>query len=134
MMTTSVSSSLLYGSAAMKDRKPSAELDSQAFMQLLVAQLQNQDPLNSMDQNQFMQQLATMNSMQQQLELNSQLKSLVQSDQLSRALGLIGRTVSGTDGDRTLQGQVTGVTVSGGAVQLKLGDQVLPFAGLTTVT
>ena len=51
--------------------------DYNTFLQLLTTQLKNQDPLSPMDTNTFTQQLVAMNGVQQQLQTNSLLQTLV---------------------------------------------------------
>lgn len=48
----------------------------QSFLQLLVAQLQNQDPLNPQDGTQFVSQLAQMSSLEQELQMRQDLDSM----------------------------------------------------------
>jgi flagellar basal-body rod modification protein FlgD len=48
----------------------------QSFLQLLVAQLQNQDPLNPQDGTQFVSQLAQMSSLEQELQMREDLDSM----------------------------------------------------------
>lgn len=115
-------------------REPRQKLDSDAFLSLLVAQLRFQDPLKGTDQQAFMQQLATMSSMQQQFEINDQLKGLVTGEKFNQAVALIGRTVTGTDAKgETVSGQVTSVLASADGPVLKLGDQSLPFANVQRI-
>jgi flagellar basal-body rod modification protein FlgD len=66
------------------------------FLQLLTTQLQNQDPLSPMDTNQFTQQLVEFAGVEQQMQTNSTLTTLVslqQSAQTTQALSLVGATV-----------------------------------------
>jgi flagellar basal-body rod modification protein FlgD len=66
------------------------------FLQLLTTQLQNQDPLSPMDTNQFTQQLVMFAQVEQQMESNNQLSTLVslqQTAQSTQALALVGATV-----------------------------------------
>ena len=66
------------------------------FLQLLTTQLQNQDPLNPMDTNQFTQQLVEFAGVEQQMKTNDTLSTLVslqQSAQTTQALTLVGATV-----------------------------------------
>ncbi len=66
------------------------------FLQLLVTQLKNQDPLSPMDTNQFTQQLVEFASVEQQMKSNNSLSTLValeQSAQTTSALALVGATV-----------------------------------------
>ena len=66
------------------------------FLQLLTTQLQNQNPLDPLDTNQFTQQLVEFAQVEQQLKSNDSLATLVslqQTAQATSALGLVGATV-----------------------------------------
>ena len=71
------------------------------FLQLLTAQLQNQNPLDPLDTNQFTQQLVQFSSVEQQLKTNQFLEALIQSNELTaasnattQALSFIGKEVT----------------------------------------
>jgi flagellar basal-body rod modification protein FlgD len=67
----------------------------QTFLTLLTTQLQNQNPLDPLDTNQFTQQLVQFAGVEQQLKTNDQLTSLVslqQTAQSTQALGFVGKT------------------------------------------
>jgi flagellar basal-body rod modification protein FlgD len=67
----------------------------QTFLTLLTTQLQNQNPLDPLDTNQFTQQLVQFAGVEQQLKTNDQLASLVslqQTSQATQALGFVGKT------------------------------------------
>src|ERR1700760_3589524 len=69
----------------------------QTFLTLLTTQLQNQNPLDPLDTNQFTQQLVEFAGVEQQLKSNDQLSTLVslqQTAQNTQALGFVGQTVS----------------------------------------
>ena len=69
----------------------------QSFLTLLTTQLQNQNPLDPLDTNQFTQQLVQFAQVEQQLKSNDQLASLVkieQSAQSTQALVFVGQTVA----------------------------------------
>jgi flagellar basal-body rod modification protein FlgD len=81
------------------------------FLSLLTTQLKNQDPLDPLDTNQFTQQLVEFSGVEQQLNTNSYLQTLVQSTQNSQnnaAVSYIGKqiTSSGLDSD-LVNGQAT---------------------------
>jgi flagellar basal-body rod modification protein FlgD len=70
-----------------------------SFLTLLTTQLQNQNPLDPLDTNQFTQQLVEFASVEQQMNMNTQLQTLVslqQTAQNSQALGFVGKTVTVT--------------------------------------
>jgi flagellar basal-body rod modification protein FlgD len=67
----------------------------QTFLTLLTTQLQNQNPLDPLDTNQFTQQLVQFAGVEQQLKTNDQLSSLItlqQTAQSTQALGFVGKT------------------------------------------
>ncbi|MGN6117324.1 MAG: flagellar hook assembly protein FlgD [Nitrobacter sp.] len=66
----------------------------QTFLTLLTTQLQNQNPLDPLDTNQFTQQLVQFAGVEQQLKTNDQLSSLVslqQTTQATQALDFVGK-------------------------------------------
>jgi flagellar basal-body rod modification protein FlgD len=80
------------------DLKAGGQITRDDFMKLLIAQLQNQDPLKPMDNQEFAVQLATFNSLEQLIGVNEKLDSLVGKQGLSGQLNssaLIGKEVSG---------------------------------------
>lgn len=81
------------------------------FLSLLTTQLQNQNPLNPLDTNQFTQQLVEFSSVEQQLKSNDYLQTLVQATQNSSnnaAVSYIGKTVTSSGVNSDLKnGQAT---------------------------
>jgi len=81
------------------------------FLTLLTTQLQNQDPLNPMDSNQFTQQLVEFSQVEQQINTNDNLQKLidgVQSSQFASSVGYIGKSIEAT-------GAHAGIKADGGA-------------------
>lgn len=77
-------------------KQSQSSLDKDSFLKLLVAQMTHQDPTNPMQDTEFVAQLATFNSLEQQINTNKNLEALVQLNS-SSAVGYIGRLVSYTD-------------------------------------
>jgi flagellar basal-body rod modification protein FlgD len=97
------SSSSSSSSAAASNALASSQIagNFQSFLTLLTTQLQNQNPLSPLDTNQFTQQLVEFAGVQQQLNTNDSLATLVslqQTAQSTQALGFVGKTavVSGS--------------------------------------
>jgi flagellar basal-body rod modification protein FlgD len=103
-------------------------LDPQAFLQLLVAQLQYQDPSNPVDTSSFMQQTATLSQVQTMNAMSTTLTSLANAQQAQAATDLIGKNVTYSDSTGVQKtGTVTsasllatGATVSVGGVDVPL--------------
>jgi len=91
--------------AAATDAAGSQSLDKEAFLKLLVTQLQNQDPLSPMDNTTFLAQLAQFSSLEQMQNLNDNFTAFMGQNQMmnnSAAAGLIGRQVQANDDTVTL--------------------------------
>jgi flagellar basal-body rod modification protein FlgD len=80
--------------------------NSQTFLQLLVAQLQNQDPDNPTDPTSFMTEIAQLTAVQSQTSLNAEEQTVAADSMLDRTV-----TGSSTNG-QSVTGTVTGVLLS----------------------
>ena len=74
------------------------DLDYNAFLKLLIAQLKNQDPSQPMDSTAFVAQLATFSQVEQSVSSNSKLDSLLSASGITVADSVIGRTITAPDG------------------------------------
>jgi flagellar basal-body rod modification protein FlgD len=95
--TTALPASSATSSAAATSALASQQIagNFQSFLTLLTTQLQNQNPLDPLDTNQFTQQLVEFAGVQQQLNTNDSLATLVslqQTAQSTQALGFVGKT------------------------------------------
>ena len=92
--------------------------NSQTFLNLLVAQLKNQDPSNPANPTSFMTEIAQLTAVQSQTSLNAE-------EQTVAADSMLGQKISGTgSGGRVVSGTVTAVLLSGsGSPQLSLAGQ-----------
>jgi flagellar basal-body rod modification protein FlgD len=84
------------------------------FMQLLIAQLQNQDPMKPMDDKEFITQLAQFSSLEAMDKMTAQMEELTGSQMLVQAATLIGKNVSAK--------LVSGEVVTGPISQVKMQD------------
>lgn len=76
------------------------------FLTLLTTQLQNQDPLEPLNTNEFTQQLVQFSGVEQSIQTNDNLKSLIalqSSGQRQEALGYVGRTAMYDDPHASLE-------------------------------
>jgi flagellar basal-body rod modification protein FlgD len=85
------------------------------FLKLFVAQLQHQDPMNPMQDSDFMGQMASFSTLEQVSNLAAANERIATSLSSTGAIGLIGRTVTYTDAnDQTHTGIVEKVTTQDG--------------------
>lgn len=95
------------------------KLGYDAFMKLLLAQLQHQDPLKPVDSTAQIAQLAELSGLDQSIKQNEKLDALLVSSAVTQALSVLGREVTGTDG---VTGRITSAVVDGGKVRVQLDD------------
>lgn len=101
---TSSTSSSTAGKAAEK-----ASIDYDSFLKLLIAQMKNQDPTDPMDASEQISQLATFSQVEQSIQMNSNLETLITGNALTNASSYIGKTI--TSADEKTSGIVASVRV-----------------------
>ena len=82
-----------------KKKRPTdlKDVDVNQFLQLMIAELTNQDPLNPMDNTQLVQQIGQLREISSNDKLVSTLESVQTGQSLATAGGLIGKTVEALD-------------------------------------
>ncbi len=117
-------------------------LDRDAFMRLLVTQLQHQDPLEPLQNEEFVAQLANFSSLEQLETLNQNVVGMIalnQSNallsQLTQSSALIGKEVSWLDPETntTSTGTVERVKILDGLAVLEVSGTDVPLAAVTEV-
>lgn len=100
--------------AAAGKEKPNdiKDLDIDQFLQLMIAELTNQDPLNPMDNTQLVQQIGEIRQISATTQLSETLLAVSSGQSLTTASSLIGKNVTAlTDDNRNVSGVVDKVTV-----------------------
>ena len=110
------------------------ELDKQAFLELLVAQLRNQDPSSPMDSSQLMAQTTQLTTMERLIELSDTSREAFALQMRVAAATLVGQTVSWTDAEgATRSGVVGSVSYAGSVPTVTVGDDEIPLDQVATV-
>ena len=99
----------------VSDPEDSLGLNFEDFLQLMVAQLQNQTIDNSMDTSEMMNQLVQMSVVQMLNSVQTSLDNLTATNTMTYAASLVGKTVTvgSYDEDGNIQETVGTVTASG---------------------
>ena len=108
-----------------------ATVDYESFLKLLIAQMRNQDPTQPMDSTQQIAQLASFSAVEQAVQTNARLDTLLTTSALQQAEAVIGHTITTPDG--LISGRVASVQISsgGGAIAtLEDGRMVRLQAGV----
>lgn len=122
-----------YNTTTSKKEEPlTQELDKEAFLKILIAQLRNQDPLNPMDGDEFVAQMAQFSSLEQLTNLNESIKELKEQQQGMTAVNLLNREVTVKVDGETLRGEVTGVKMEADP-KILIGDKPYKLSDLQEV-
>ena len=86
-------------------------LDKDAFLKLLITQLRHQDPLNPVDDKEFIAQTAQFSALEQMQNINDNLKDVLSSREMADASVLIGKEIEALNQDgQVISGEVSGVS------------------------
>ncbi|MFV1965147.1 MAG: flagellar hook assembly protein FlgD [Pirellulaceae bacterium] len=107
------------------------EVDMDQFLQLLIAEMQNQDPLSPMDNSEILQQISQIREIGATNQLSNTLEAVLTGQNMATAAGLIGKRIQAlSDTAEEVDGVVdrvsfenTGDGVSARTLRLHVGEQ-----------
>jgi flagellar basal-body rod modification protein FlgD len=135
-MTTPTSTGSSSTSGSSTTVPSNLQLNPSDFINMLVTQLENQDPLNPTSSQDLLSQVSDIGQLESTDQLQSTMTTLSQQSSIGAAASLIGKTVNGQDSSgNALSGSVTSVQVAGGTVSLQLsGGSTLALSNVTSIT
>lgn len=109
-------------------------LSQNQFLQLLVAQMQNQNPLNPTSSNQFLQEMASFTQVIDLGQIQQLDTSLLTNEVANQGLLLLGKNVTalGQNG-QTVSGTVSTLTMVNGQPMLTIGSTQVPVSSVVSV-
>lgn len=139
MSTGSVTGSSSSGSTAQTNSSTSGDaltnLTPDDFLQMLIKQLQMQDPMNPTDSDQILQQISEIDNIEATTNLSSSLNTVSSDQSFQAAAALIGAQVQGIDASgNPVSGTVSAASFSNGAASLTVGTQTMALSGLSMIT
>jgi flagellar basal-body rod modification protein FlgD len=113
-----------------------SSITADQFLQLMVTQLENQDPLNPVSPSDFLTQLASLDTVGGISSLNANFAEMLQLQQLTNGASLIGQTVTYTpsNGGASVTGTVSGLSVQNGQFLVQVGNTQVGLSQITSVT
>jgi flagellar basal-body rod modification protein FlgD len=104
------------------------------FMQILLAQLTHQDPLEPMNNAEMMSQFSQLNSLQELRDIHTALEKISVSNQTTYLASLIGKTVKALRPDgETIEGVVDGVVTETDQPQLLIGSETVDLTDVLEI-
>jgi len=108
--TTTSSNATAAATAGKKaNQTAQSKLGKDDFLQLLVTQLRFQDPLQPMEDKEFIAQMAQFNSLEEMQKLNKTMAAQNDFNQLASASSMIGKRVAVDDGKTKFMGKLVEV-------------------------
>ncbi len=109
-------------------------LSQEEFFKIMISELTNQDPLEPLDNREFLSQLTQLQTLDSTTRLAAGIESLRVGQQISAAGVLIGKVVSGLDAaGAAVSGTVDRVIVEDQRAFLGVGTALLPLANVREV-
>jgi len=120
-------------------RTPKSELGKDDFLKLLTQQLKNQDPMNPMNDMEFINQMSSFSSLEQMVNMNKSLETFIQTfstNSHTQAMMFLGTTVTAQTGDmdEAVTGVVEMVGFKDGKPFLKVGDKAFNLEDVQLVS
>ena len=107
------------------------QLDYNAFLRLLIAEMKNQDPTEPMKSSEYVAQFASFSTVEQIMQTDARLDSLLTASALSQADGVIGRTATSADGKITGIVESLRIASNGLVAKLDSGKELTLGEGVT---
>ena len=111
-----------------------SQMGQQQFLQLLIAQLKNQDPMDPVSQEDSIAQLAQFSTLEGIEQLNANFSSFMKLQQVSQGSNLVGKNVEWLDKDGVRQqGVVDKISVKDSELQLEIDGKQVPIENVTAI-
>ncbi len=109
-----------------------AGLSQEDFLQVLLTQLTFQDPLEPMDNGEFMAQFAQLTALQQTQELSDKVDGVLSLQSSSQAVSLVGREVEVRTETSREFGKVSAISFPNGRPEISITTSAgIPITGIT---
>ncbi len=110
------------------------DLSMSDFIRMMVAELENQDPMNPMSNTEMLAQISQMRSITSNEKLSATVEALAMGQSLATASSMIGKTITGVDTlGQTVTGVVDKVVIEDGSAKLYVGSSVIRTQNVTAI-
>ncbi len=135
-LAQTASTSGVSGQAAAQspNNNPMGNLTTNDFLNMLVTELQQQDPTQPVDSSQILDQVSQIDQIQSNQSLTTTLNSVLLGQNVATGSSLLNQTIQGTDASgNAVNGVVSQASIANGTVQLQVGNSTVPLANVTGI-
>jgi flagellar basal-body rod modification protein FlgD len=120
-------SGVLGNNTSLESRVPVNTLGQNEFLKLLVTKMTSQDPMNPQGDSEFIAQMAQFSSLEQNRQMTTDIAALT-------ANGLIGRSVTVTEGKESFEGVVSSISMKEGAPEVVVDGKHYALSRVSLIT
>ena len=135
-MATSALSGVVQGQLGQQTTTGDAfnNMDLGQFIKLLVTEMQNQDPMNPMDNSQILQQISQIKAIASNDKMSTTLSSMQLQQNMMSGSVLMNQTITGlTDQGNRISGVVDKVSIDSGTVILHIGNDTVQLKNVSEI-
>ena len=134
MATTPIGPTTVSGQSQPDRNDALRDLDMDEFLKLMITELQNQDPLNPLENNEILQQISQIREIGATGKLTETLEAVLLGQNLTSATSMIGKTIEALSDDaQTVRGVVDKISVTDGEPRLHIGDKSIRLNNVSQV-
>jgi flagellar basal-body rod modification protein FlgD len=109
-------------------------VDLSAFLKMLVTELQNQDPLNPINNSEILQQVSQIKAIESNQRLTDTLEAVRLQQNVATANSLMDRVVVAlTERNEKVVGKVEGVSIEDGVTKLHIGNSTVDLKNVSEI-
>ena len=119
---------------SQKTEQALRDVNMDDFLKLMIAELQNQDPMNPMDNSQMLQQISQIREIGATDKLSDTLNAVQLGQSLSTAGALIGKQIKGLDDkNQQIEGIVDRVSIKDSKPSLHVGEKTVSLSNVSDI-
>ncbi len=110
------------------------DVDMDMFLELLIAELENQDPMNPLDNAEILQQVSQIREVESNTQLTKTLEAVLLGQNMATAAGMIGHWITAlSDTGERVTGQVDRVSVVDGKPKLIVDNREIDLKNVAEI-
>ena len=142
MVTTSTQNSSTYTETTLAERQNASKikgdalpgLDMDQFIKLMITEMQNQDPMDPMKNDEILQQISQIRSIDSTTKLTETLNSVLMGQNLTSANSMLGKNIQAlSDTSTEVTGMVDRVTMENGEAKVHVGKNVVSLKNIRAI-
>ncbi|MGO8688215.1 MAG: flagellar hook capping FlgD N-terminal domain-containing protein [Thermoguttaceae bacterium] len=135
MSTSSIASAAASSASDSAGANGLTSLSPQDFLQMLITELQDQDPTQPVSNTEILQEVSQIDNIETNQNLSSTLTAVALEQSMSTASNLLNMNVTAEDSSgNTVSGPVSSISIANGMATLNINGTSVPFSNVTSIS